>query len=55
MPISTVDKKQCVLADGESRLIAQETSQLYGGSKFNGTQKSGRNSYEVNVDIQVKF
>ncbi|KAJ3046447.1 GID complex subunit 4, VID24 [Rhizophlyctis rosea] len=34
------------------RLINRYTSSLYSGSKFSGQQKSGRNSYEVSVEIQ---
>ncbi|KAJ3300778.1 GID complex subunit 4, VID24 [Borealophlyctis nickersoniae] len=34
------------------RLINRHCSSLYSGSKFRGEQKSGRNSYEVKVEIQ---
>jgi len=39
--------------DSQKRLKNQATCSLYSGAKFKGRQKSGSNSYEVTVDIQV--
>lgn len=37
------------------RLIARQSSNIYSGSRFKGEQKSGRNAYEVTVDLQVRW
>jgi hypothetical protein len=39
----------------EDRLCPISVSGLYAGSKFYGTQKCGTASYEVNVELLVKY
>ncbi len=55
MPVHAEEiQEQLMKKEAEDAMLPRECCQLYAGSRFSGQQRSGRNSYEVTVDIQVR-